>query len=80
MYTSSVAQEINFTFKTTYMGNEVTLNVISNEDKYSVLQNNRAIGHIKLGDTRHTWFVVDSEYITPNLVNEIGNRIGALAN
>lgn len=64
-------------FKTTYQGKEMNLNVIADNDQYSVLQNDKTIGHIKLGDSRHTWIVVDSVYVAPQLVNEIANRIAA---
>jgi hypothetical protein len=84
MHTSSTStspiKDINFTFKTIYLGNEIVLNIISNEDRYSVLQNDKTIGHIKLGDVRHTWFVVDSKYVAPYLVNEIGDKIVSLTN
>ena len=68
---------INFNFKTNYLGSEITLTVVSNNDRYSVLVDDKVIGHIKLGNVRHTWFVVDSKYIEPYLVDEIGNRIEA---
>ena len=68
---------INFDFKTRYLGSEITFTVVSDNDRYSVFVNDRVIGHIKLGNVRHTWFVVDSKYIEPYLVDEIGNRIEA---
>lgn len=68
---------MSFNFTTTYKGRQMDLNVIANNDKYSVLQNDKPIGHIKLGDSRHTWIVVDSIYVAPQLVNEIANRIAA---
>ncbi len=71
-------EDINFNFNTTYMGKEIMLNVISNNGRYSVLHNEKPIGYIKLGDIRHTWYVVDSNYAPPYLVDEIGNRIEAL--
>jgi hypothetical protein len=81
MYQSSTQinpeKQINFDFKTNYMGKEITLTVVSANDRYSVLVDNRIIGQIKLGNVRHTWFVVDSKYIEPYLVDEIGNRIEA---
>jgi hypothetical protein len=70
-------EDLNFNFNTTYMGNEITLHVISNSGRYSVLHNDKPIGYIKLGDVRHTWYVVDSHYAPPYLVDEIGNRIEA---
>jgi hypothetical protein len=70
--------DLNFNFNTTYMGNEITLNVISGSGRYGVLHNNKPIGYIKLGDVRHTWYVVDSNYAPPYLVDEIGNRIEAM--
>lgn len=66
---------INFNVETTYMGNEMTLNVIYHNGRFSVLHNDKIIGHIKPGDVRHTWYVVDSNYVPPYLVDQIGNRI-----
>ena len=70
-------EDINFNFNTTYKGNDITLHVISNNGIYSVLHNEKPIGSIKLGDVRHTWYVVDSNYSPSYLVDEIGNRIAA---
>lgn len=74
MKTSSTTQS-HITFSTTYKGSQLNLNIVAGDDKYSVLQNDKPIGHIKLGDDRHTWIVVDSVYVAPQLVNEIANRI-----
>jgi hypothetical protein len=71
-------ENISFCFNTTYKGTEITLNIISNSGLYSVIHNNKPIGHIKVGNVRHTWYVVDSNYTPPCLVDEIGNRITAL--
>ena len=70
-------EDINFDFNTTYKGNNIKLSVIAEQGRYSVIHNDRPIGHIKLGDVRHTWYVVDSNYTAPYLVDEIGNRIEA---
>jgi hypothetical protein len=75
MNNPSTTCEINF--KTTYRGTELILNIIADADKYSVLQNDKPIGHIKLGEGRHTWIVVDSKYIAPQLINEIAARIAS---
>lgn len=74
---NNVKEEINFNFDTTYMGNEITLSVMSDSDRYSVLHNDKIIGYIKPGHIRHTWYVVDSKYTPPYLIDEIGNRIEA---
>lgn len=74
---STAAPQVNINFKTTYKGQEMDLNVIANDDTYAVMQNDKPIGHLKLGNTRHTWIVVDSVYVAPLLVNEIANRIAA---
>jgi hypothetical protein len=71
-------EDLNFNFNTNYMGNEITLKVISNSGRYGVMHNDKPIGYIKLGEVRHTWYVVDSNYTPPHLVDEIGNRIAAL--
>jgi hypothetical protein len=67
----------NIHFNTTYKGDEITLDVVSDNDRFTVLHNDKAIGHIKVGSIRHTWYVVDSNYTPPYLVDEIGNRIAA---
>jgi hypothetical protein len=77
MQTSSTTQNNNITFTTTYNGSQLKLNIVANDDKYSVMQNDKPIGHIKLGDARHTWIVVNSVYVAPQLVNEIAHRIAA---
>lgn len=79
MKTSSTfnREGVNFNFSTTYMGSEITLNVISNSGRYSVSHGDKLIGYIKLGDVRHTWYVVDSKFTPPYLVDEIGNKIEA---
>jgi NOL1/NOP2/fmu family ribosome biogenesis protein len=81
MRTSSTSdnfkEEINFNFNTTYMGEEITLQVISNKNLYSVLHNNNPIGNIKLGYISNTWYVIDRNYAPGYLVDEIGNRIQA---
>jgi hypothetical protein len=66
---------INFYFTPAYKGNEITLHVISDGDRYTVLNSDKPIGHIKLGEVRHTWYVVDSNYTAPYLVDEVGNMI-----
>lgn len=82
MKTSSTSdnfkEEINFNFNTIYMGQEITLQVISNQNLYSVLHNNNPIGNIKLGDISNTWYVIDRNYTPGYLVDEIGNRIQAI--
>jgi hypothetical protein len=65
------------TLKTSYKGKQLNLSIVANDDKYSVLENDKPIGHIKLGNGRHTWIVVDSLYVAPQLVNEIAKRIAA---
>ncbi len=67
----------NINFNTTYKGDEITLNVVSDNDRFTVIHNDKTIGHIKVGTIRHTWYVVDSNYTPPYLVDEIGNRIAA---
>jgi hypothetical protein len=65
------------TLKTSYQGKQLNLSIVADDDKYSVLENDRPIGHIKLGNGRHTWIVVDSVYVAPQLVNEIAKKIAA---
>jgi len=65
----------DFSFTTNYMGSPITLSVVASNERFNVLNNDKTIGYIKPGDIRHTWFVVDSNFIAPYLVDEIGNRI-----
>lgn len=67
----------SFNFNTSYKGNEITLKVVADEDRYTVLHDDKTIGHIKIGENRHTWYVVDSHYPAPSLVNTIGSKIQA---
>jgi hypothetical protein len=59
------------------MGTEITLNVVSVNERFAVLVSDKLIGYIKIGDERHTWYVIDSKYTPAYLVNEIGNKIEA---
>jgi hypothetical protein len=68
---------VSFNFNTVYMGKEITLNVVSDKERFTVKHNDKTIGHIKIGDVRHTWYVVDSNYPAPYFVDEIGNEIEA---
>ena len=68
---------VNFSLNTTYRGEEITLCIVSDKDRFTVLHNDKTIGHIKLGDVRHTWYVVDSNYPAHYLVDAIGNGIEA---
>lgn len=65
----------HFSFKTTYLGRKINLRVEAGADRYAVSLDDKTIGHIKPGHPRHTWFVVDSNFVAPCLVDEIGNRI-----
>jgi NOL1/NOP2/fmu family ribosome biogenesis protein len=58
-----------------YKGNQVTLTSAPSTDRFAVLFGDKPIGQIKIGYERHTWFVVDSNYVEYDLVNEIGQRI-----
>ena len=66
---------LDFSFSTTYMGKPITLSIVANNERFSVLNNDKTIGYIKPGEIRHTWYVVDSNFIAAYLVDEIGNRI-----
>ena len=70
-------EDVSFSFSTSYKDSEITFSIISDKDRYTVLHNDKIIGHIKLGDIRHTWYVVDSNFPAPYLVDAIGNGIEA---
>ena len=77
MKPTATSPKANITLKTTYKGKQLNLSIVANEDRFSVLENDKPIGHIKLGNGRHTWIVVDSVYVAPQLVNEIAKSIAA---
>jgi hypothetical protein len=77
MQSSTTTQQASFSLNTTYKGKQLNLSIVASDDKYSVLENDKTIGHIKLGNGRHTWIVVDSVYVGPQLVNEIAKKIAA---
>jgi hypothetical protein len=67
--------ELDFSFTTDYMGKSITLSIVANNDRFSVLNNDKIIGYIMPGEIRHTWYVVDSNFVEAYLVDKIGNRI-----
>jgi hypothetical protein len=69
-------EENSFNFNTSYKGKEMTLKIVADEDRYTVLHEDKTFGHIKIGE-RHTWYVVDSHFPAPSLVNTIGSKIRA---
>jgi hypothetical protein len=74
---SATTPKSNISLKTSYKGKQFNLSIIANNDKYSVFENDKAIGHIKIGEKRHTWIVEGSFYVAPQLVNEIAKKIAA---
>jgi hypothetical protein len=66
---------VGFDFATMYKGNKVTLTIAPSNDRFAVLYEDKPIGQISIGYARHTWHVVDSNYVEHDLVNEIGQRI-----
>lgn len=81
MKTSSIQdnfnKDIDFNFDTPYIGNDITLHVVSNNGLYSVLHEEKQIGNIKLGDINHTWYVVDKNYTPIYLLDAIANQIAS---
>ncbi len=79
MKTSSTLDNFNdgidFNFDTSYIGNDITLHVVSNNGLYSVLHEEKPIGNIKLGQINHTWYVVDKNYTPIYLLDAIANQI-----
>ena len=68
---------IDFIFDTSYIGNDITLHVVSNNGLFSVLHQEKPIGNIKLGDINHTWYVVDKNYTPIYLLDAIANQIAS---
>ena len=76
MKTTTTPQS-NLSLITSYKGKQLNLNIVAGDDKYSVFEDDKIIGHIKPGKNRHTWIVVDSVYFAPQLINEIARLIAA---
>jgi hypothetical protein len=68
---------IDFNFNTRYMGNEINLRVVSDNDLFNVLHDDKTIGHIRIRDIEYTWYVADRDYTPSYLVDEVGNKIRA---
>ncbi|HTH83384.1 MAG TPA: hypothetical protein VL490_10635 [Mucilaginibacter sp.] len=74
---SAITPKSNISLITSYKGKQLSLNIIANNDRYSVFENDKTIGHIIPGEKRHTWIVEGSFYVAPQLVNEIAKKIAA---
>jgi len=68
-------QSVDFSFSTTYQNKRLRFKVKSAEDYFSVFLHNKLIGQITIGLERHTWHVLDSNYLDYKLVKEIGQKI-----
>ena len=68
-------QAAAFDFSTIYRGHPLILTVAPEKDRFAVITGGRLFGHIKLGNDRHSWFVINSNYVEYELVKEIGQRI-----
>jgi hypothetical protein len=68
-------QAAGFDFSTIYRGYPMTLTVAQEKDRFAVTTGGKLLGHIKLGNDRHSWFVADSNYVEYELVKEIGHKI-----
>ncbi len=66
---------VDFNFTATYKGRNVVLIIKSYKDRFAVFIEDKLIGQINIGYDRHTWYVVDSNYVEYKLVKEIGQRI-----
>jgi hypothetical protein len=73
--TEASAQGIEFDFSTPWKNKNVTFTVRSAGEDFAVFQDNKLVGEITVGLERHTWHVVDSNYLDYRLVNEIGQQI-----
>jgi hypothetical protein len=73
----NVKDSIDFNFDTSYIGNDITLHVVSNHGLYSVLHEEKPIGNIKLGEINNTWYVVDKNYTPIYLLDAIANQIAS---
>jgi hypothetical protein len=74
------AQGIDFNFSTPWKNEILTFTVRSAEESFAVLLDNKLIGKITIGLERHTWHVIDSNYLDYRLVKEIGQQIIVRAN
>jgi len=72
---NTINTDIDFSFNTLYMGDEINLRVVSDNDSFKVLRDNKTIGHIRIQDIEYTWYVADRAYTPSYLVDEVGNVI-----
>ncbi len=68
-------QSVEFDFSTIYQNKRLAFNIKPAGDYFSVFLGDKLIGQITIGLERHTWHVLDSNYLDYKLVKEIGQKI-----
>jgi hypothetical protein len=70
-------EEIVCSFTTIHLGNKINLKITTDQNLFSVFQDTKLIGHLKMRDSRNIWVVVNSNYISSYLINKIEDQINA---
>jgi hypothetical protein len=66
---------VEFNFSTIYQNKRLNFTLKPVSDYFSVFLKDKLIGQITIGPERHTWHVIDSNYLDYKLVKEIGQKI-----
>jgi hypothetical protein len=68
---------VDFKFSARYKGQKTNFIVTPSSDRFTILTDGKPFGEIKIGYDRHTWYVLDSNFVAYELVKEIGQIIVA---
>ena len=66
---------VEFNFSTIFQNKRLAFTIKSGGEYFSVFLKDKLIGQITIGLERHTWHVLDSNYLDYKLVKEIGQKI-----
>ena len=68
-------QSVEFDFSTIYQNKRLAFTIKSGGEYFSVFLKDKLIGQITIGLERHTWHVLDSNFLDYKLVKAIGQKI-----
>ena len=68
-------QSVEFSFSTIYQNKRLLFTIKSAGEYFSVFLKDKLIGQITIGLERHTWHVLDSNFLDYKLVKAIGQKI-----
>ena len=58
-----------------YKSRYVKFTVVPAKDRFMILLDRQPFGEIKIGYDRHTWYVLNSNFVEYDVVKEIGQAI-----